>query len=424
MDRICIKPNKLSGNITIPPSKSMGHRAIICAGLANGKSRISHFDYSDDMLATIEAMRAIGSQIECYQNYIDVDGRHVFSNNQFLIDCNESGSTLRFMIPISLVKKSKVQFVGRGQLGKRPLDIYYDIFDQQGIDYTYKENQLDLKIDGALKADQFKIAGNVSSQFISGLLFALPLLKKDSLITLTSSLESKGYIDLTLAMLQHYGIQIDSSNDRNYKIYGNQSYQAVDYHVEGDYSQAGFYLVANALKSQIEIQGLDATSLQGDKEVIEILERMNCVFTKEGYRNKTLETLKATEIDASQCPDVIPVITVAASVAQGTTVIKHAERLRIKECDRLKAITTELNKIGAKIKETNDGLIIQGVSSLKGGVVSSWDDHRIAMSLAIASTICEEELIIERPDCVKKSYPGFWKDFEKLGGKFNGSKLG
>jgi 3-phosphoshikimate 1-carboxyvinyltransferase len=424
MNKLLLKPTILNGNIITPPSKSMGHRAIICASLSKGQSIISNFDYSDDMIATIEAIISLGSQIECFDKHLVINGNLTFSKKELFINCNESGSTLRFMIPITLTNKSKVTFIGQGELGKRPLDIYYNIFNQQGIHYEFKTDILDLKIEGILKNDNFEIAGNVSSQFISGLMFALPLLEGDSLITLTSPLESKAYLDLTIDMLKKYGIKIETINKHQYKILGKQDYKAINYTVEGDYSQASFFLVANALGNNISINGLKKDSLQGDKETIEVLKRMGCKFNLKDYKISNHQQLKATVIDGSQCPDVIPVLSVAASVAKGTTVIKNAKRLRIKECDRLKAMATELNKLGAKIQETEDGLIIEGVERLKGGEVSSWNDHRIAMSLAIASTICQEEVIINQPECVKKSYPNFWKDFEKLGGKVHGSQLG
>lgn len=417
MTALKITPHQLSGIVEIPPSKSMAHRAIICASLASKISRIDHIEYSQDILATIHAMEALGTKIEKHEDYVIIDGSTTYTNQEILIDCKESGSTLRFMIPISIVCPAKVKFIGEGNLGKRPLNVFYDIFDRQEIDYHYHQGVLDLSIEGKLKADVFYIPGNISSQFISGLLFALPLLKKDSKIILTSPLESKGYIDLTLQMLEYYGIHIENHDYQSFDIQGGQTYQSKDYYVEADYSQAAFYLVAGALNNDVVLKGLNLNSLQADKEVLEILTRMNAsiIQTDEGLSIKA-STLQATDIDGSQCPDVIPILSLACVFANGTSTIYNASRLRIKECDRLKAICQELNRLGANIIEKEDGLVITGLTSLHGSSVFSWNDHRIAMTLAIASTKLKEALIIDNKDCVKKSYPSFWQDFVKLGG--------
>lgn len=417
MTALKITPHQLSGTVEIPPSKSMAHRAIICASLASKISRIDHIEYSQDVLATIHAMEALGTKIEKHEDYVIIDGSTTYTNQEVLIDCKESGSTLRFMIPISIVCQAKVKFIGEGNLGKRPLNVFYDIFDRQEIDYHYHQDVLDLSIEGKLKADVFHIPGNISSQFISGLLFALPLLKKDSKIILTSPLESKGYIDLTLQMLEYYGIHIENHDYQIFDIQGGQTYQSKDYYVEADYSQAAFYLVAGALNNDVVLKGLNLNSLQADKEVLEILARMNAsiIQTDEGLSIKA-SALQATDIDGSQCPDVIPILSLACVFANGTSTIYNASRLRIKECDRLKAICQELNRLGANIIEKEDGLVITGLTSLHGSSVSSWNDHRIAMTLAIASTKLKEALIVDNKDCVKKSYPSFWQDFVKLGG--------
>lgn len=417
MTQVKVSPTLLKGSVAIPPSKSMAHRAIICAALAKGVSRIDHIEYSQDILATMSAMEALGTKIERHEDYLMIDGTSTYKSKEAFIDCKESGSTLRFMVPISIVHQNNVNFVGEGNLGKRPLTVFYDIFDKQHIDYQYIDHVLDLKISGVLQADTFKVPGNVSSQFISGLLFALPLLEKDSKIIISSKLESKGYIDLTLQMLDTFGIKIINHDYQEFIIKGNQSYQAHDYYVEADYSQAAFYLVAGALGNDVVLEGLNLNSLQGDKEAMDILERMGAsILEEDGKIRVQASHLKATTIDGSQCPDVIPVLSLAACLATGTTTIIHAERLRIKECDRLKAVYTELSKLGANIKETPDGLIITGVDKLTGGQVSAWADHRIAMTLAIGATRTKEALIIDNKECVKKSYPSFFEDYVKIGG--------
>lgn len=405
MSNITLTPKKLSGSIKIPPSKSMGHRAIICASLSDGISTITNFDYSDDMIATIQAMESLGTVFVKEDDKLVVDGRNTFTKKNSLIDCNESGSTLRFLVPISIVKDNNVRVIGRGNLGKRPIKTFYDIFDRQNIEYSYKENELDLCIKGQLKPDTFFIKGDISSQFISGLLFSLPLLDGDSVIKITSPLESKSYIDLTLSMLETFGIKIINNNYEEFIIKGNQEYIPTDYEVEGDYSQSAFFYSANFIGNDVVLHGLNENSLQGDKECIDII------------KNLTLNDGKEVTVDATNCPDIIPIISVCASLRRGTTKIINAKRLRIKECDRLSAITTELTKLGANIVESEDSLFITGVESFTGGNVSSHSDHRICMMLAIASTRCKDNITIDDKECVKKSYPSFFSDFIKLGGE-------
>lgn len=422
---IQIIPHQLKGSVHVPPSKSMAHRAIICASLARGKSTITNIEYSQDIKATISAMKALGTMIFEHDDYLEIDGTTTFIKNQCEIDCCESGSTLRFMVPISIVCEANVHFVGEGRLGKRPLDVYYDIFEKQGISYLYKENCLDLYVRGRLHGGEFEIPGDVSSQFISGLLFALPLMDEDSFIKITSPLESKGYIDLTLQMLNQYGIQIINHDYQEIIIPGNQHYYPHNYRVEADFSQAAFYLVAGALQNHVVLKDLNLESYQGDKEAIAILERMGCelIPQEDGYQIVTHQLI-ATTIDGSQCPDIIPVIALACALAKGTSKIEHIGRLRIKECDRLRATVEVIQQLGGQAQELDDSMIIEGVEQLRGGHVSSYNDHRMAMMEAIASTVCKDKVVIDEKDCVKKSYPSFWEHFQMLGGIFDECELG
>lgn len=426
-----ISGGKLKGDVKIPPSKSMAHRAVICAALGTGISKIRNIDFSDDIIATINAMRALGAIIEEKEEYLEVkgikyDGLHLNRDFERVVDCNESGSTLRFIVPISLVFEGVTRFVGRGNLGKRPLTTYYEIFDKQGIEYSYKEGVLDLVVNGSLKPGEFKVKGNISSQFISGLFFSLPLLNGDSKVIITTELESKGYLDLTLSALKDFGIEIVNNDYKEFIIKGNQNYVGRDYTVEGDYSQGAFFLCADAIGSEVNILDLKSDSLQGDREVIDILTRMGVVFQRSN--NSILgkcRKLRSTIIDASQCPDIIPVVSLVAALCKGTTEIRNAGRLRIKECDRLNAVAVELNKLGANLTEYEDSLVIEGVNELQGGVeVWSHKDHRIAMTLAIAATICKEPIIIKDYECVSKSYPHFFEDFKMLGGSVSEWSMG
>ena len=425
MTQIAITPKKIKGSIQVPPSKSLAHRAIICASLARGKSIIRNIEYSKDIEATISAMKELGTMIFQYDDYLEIDGTTTFMRNMCDIYCHESGSTLRFMVPISIFYNANVHFMGEGRLGKRPLDVYYHIFDQQNISYLYRENVLDLYIRGQLKGGEFEIPGHVSSQFISGLLFALPLMENDSKIKITSPLQSKGYIDLTIQMLNQYGIKIINHDYQEFIIQGCQHYKPCDYSVEADFSQAAFYLVAGALGNDIHIKGLNLKTQQGDKEVVHILEQMGCCLTPcdDGYKMYP-SVLNAIIIDGSQCPDIIPVVALACALSQGVSQIVNIERLRIKECDRLKATVEVINQLGGIAMEKEDSMIIQGVSSLQGGMVSSYNDHRMAMMEAIASTICEDVVVIDQKECVQKSYPSFWEHFESLGGDFDEFNMG
>ncbi|MDP4089719.1 MAG: 3-phosphoshikimate 1-carboxyvinyltransferase, partial [Bacillota bacterium] len=352
----------LKGEAKIPSSKSIGHRALICASLSEGISRITNVDLSRDIFATCEVLRNLGVQISIDDNEITVkgSGKIVYSGEELF--CDESGSTLRFLIPLALLQGNEVAFNGRGKLVERPLTPYYDIFTDKGIKFRNNMSQLPLALEGRLIPGNYRIPGGVSSQFISGLLFALPLLEGNSLLEIEGVLESKPYIDLTLDTLKAFGININNNNYRTFEISGNQKYRARNYSVEGDYSQAAFFIAAGVMNGFIRCSNLNPVSLQGDKAVIEIVKAMGGDIDILGDKLIVKKSnLKAVNIDASQIPDLVPILTVLAAVSQGETLIYNASRLRIKECDRLKAIAAELNKIGAHIIEETDSLRIEGV---------------------------------------------------------------
>ncbi len=402
MDEITIKPNLLKGNIVVPSSKSLGHRGIIAAALSRGISRVDNIQLSKDIEATMEIMKELGAVVNIEGRSLYIDGRKMFSYEKKLdLRCRESGSTLRFLIPLALTKEGE-----------------YEIFKEKDIKYSREEGGLPLKVRGKLTSGTYRVRGDISSQFITGLLFSLPILEGNSRIQITTKLESKGYIDLTLDILKDFGIEIENNNYKEFNIRGAQKYNSRNYYVEGDYSQGAFFLVAGALGSSIVCSGLNKDSLQGDKVILDILEAMGCNVeeSEEGIKVKPSKT-KGIEIDASNCPDLVPVLTVLASLSEGETKIVNAKRLRIKECDRLHAITKELNKLGANIIELEDSLIISGVNELKGGEVDSHNDHRIVMALAIAATRTRGNVIINNPRAVEKSYPNFFKDYFKLGGE-------
>ena len=429
---IKITPRSLEGSIKVPPSKSGSHRGIIAAGLSEGKSKIDNLIFSKDIIATLNGMKALGVDYEMIEpreefgtGSVNIKGIGKVQIREHTIDANESGSTLRFLIPIAALDRSKVTFIGKGKLVERPLDTYYDIFKEQDIEYNTSDGNLPLTIYGGLKAGKFNIPGNISSQFITGLLFSLPLLKDDSTIIVTSPLESKGYVDLTLEVLDLFGIEVENEDYNKFIVKGNQKYVKRDYTVEGDYSQSAFWIVGGILGKSINCTGLNVDSLQGDKAILDIVKKMGAdINISEGEIKVNNSDTHGIEIDASQCPDLVPILATLAALSKGTTRIVNAERLRIKESDRLKAMATELNKLGADVVELEDGLEINGKESLNGGIVESWNDHRIAMALAIASTKCTGQVIIQNSEAVKKSYPGFWSDFEKLGGEISEWNMG
>ena len=416
---VTIKPATLVGEVLTPPSKSISHRAVICASLAHGTSLVENVAISDDVQATIEAMRSFGAAFEGVTEHTQHMDLHIsnsmasllasesFHTDSVKIECNESGSTARFLMPFFHLVEGEVTFTGKGRLSQRPFTPYFELFDKQGIHYVTEGGGLPLTVKGRLSPGRYEIVGNVSSQFITGLMFVLPFLEGDSEICITPPLESKDYIELTVDCLRAFGIEIDRKDERHYFIKGRQKYMSTHYKIEGDFSQGAFWLVAKSLGQKIEINGLELNSKQADRVILSIID----LFEHSKHESR--------EIDVSQCPDLVPIVSVLAALKPGTTNIINGARVRLKESDRLKAIATELRKMGADIEETTDGLIIHGKKHLQGGILSSWNDHRIAMALAIAALFCEQEVTIENAQVVNKSYPTFWAVFSKLGGQLD-----
>jgi 3-phosphoshikimate 1-carboxyvinyltransferase len=413
--KIKITPHPLSGTVDVISSKSLSHRYVIAAGLSQGTSTIKHVLDSDDLTATKKALENLGVTFK--GDYI-TGGDFKLRQKEF--DCYESGSTLRFMIPIALLQKEKVVFTGRVKLPERPLDVYESIFKQKNIDYAYlSKKKLPLEIKGPLRAGYYQVLGNVSSQFITGLLFALPTLKKDSVIEHVTPLESKGYIDLTLDVLDQFGIQIRYEHPYFY-IKGNQSYQNGSYTVEGDYSQAAFWMVAGLIGDQIKLTNLNPLSKQGDKKIIDIITEMQGkikYYKKDDSYVVTPSATKEAVIDLSQIPDLGPILMVLAALSKGITVFKHVSRLRMKESDRLEAMYQTLKKFGVDITLREDEAIIKGRDKLRGNqVFDSYGDHRIAMAIAIAAIKADGDVVISNAEVIQKSYPTFYEEYQKLGG--------
>lgn len=494
---ISIKSKKLSGRIEAPPSKSMAHRLLICAGMASISTgevcQVDNVTMSDDIRATVGALEALGLEIQmdliegetCKVTEsvpddeetkkvatVSSDARNRYSVRVAVadkmhrgdlgkdvedfveIDCKESGSTFRFIIPVLSIFSMKYGYKNfrlktSGRLIERPLGPYFDILDEEGIEYWIEGTSLYIRGMKPFDKDRYDIDGTISSQFISGLLFCLPMMDYNSQIVIKNRLESRGYVDMTIDSLSKYGVEVENIDYRIFKIKGKQTYIPLRTSVEGDYSQAAFFLVANLLGNCVEIGGLNPNSLQGDRRIVDILARVKSgsYDSVDGY----------FDIDASDVPDIVPIIALLFTQMPFKTRIRGVHRLRIKESDRLYAVVSQLNIIGLDISvdgegedtslfvnETGiegygkDGTYKIGETDEKGeednkvGVdkkkevylVDSFGDHRIAMTLAIAATISSKDLVIKDAHVVSKSYPDFWEDYKNLGGEIYEFDLG
>ncbi len=402
--KLLIMPQRLHGSITPPASKSQAHRLIMGAALAGGISTLYSVSGSNDITATLGCMEALGAkskQLDDTTLQIAGNAGNSAPAGQIL-DCGESGSTLRFLIPIALALTGDVTFRGHGRLMQRPQTPYFEIFQEKGIAYQLEGDFLTVR--GTLTPGQYSLRGDVSSQFITGLLYALPLLYGDSDIVLTTQLESESYVNLTLDALRQFGITIHPTA-QGWHIPGNQVYTSHNLAVEADYSQSGFFYAAQGIGNPVTVMGMNPDSVQGDKIVVDYMQQ--------------LSGTGPVDLDVRDCPDLVPPLALCATLrSDETTVISGAARLRLKESDRLASVTAVLNAMGADIEEGADHLTVHGVPSLQGGVtVDSWGDHRIAMMAAMAATVCRAPITLTGAESVKKSYPGFWADYCSLGGQ-------
>ena len=392
------------GSIQVPPSKSAAHRQVLCAALSRGRCSVSNVDMNEDIKATVAAVTALGVQAryDDSSSLLTLDASGLGGQNA-VIDCGESGSTLRFLIPIVAALGVSARFEGRGRLPYRPLGVYKELLPAHGVAFS-SQGGLPLEISGRLKSGVYRLPGDVSSQFITGLLFALPLLEGDSEIVLTSPLESKGYVDLTLSVLREFGVAAQETA-QGWKVSGGQRYTARNTRVEGDWSQAAFFLCMAALSpqgAQVELQGLRRDSLQGDKACVDLFRNFGLEIS--GRRDSLLAWnpragepyggLRGFPIDASQIPDMVPALSVCAALSRGETRIYNAQRLRLKESDRLAAMAEALTGLGGQVRATADGLLIQGVPQLAGGIAQGKNDHRVVMALAAAGLRCEKGLSV------------------------------
>lgn len=415
--KIKIKPSKLQGTLRVPSSKSISHRALICAALSEGISRVSGIDDSRDLRATRDAMEALGASFVFLGDGVwEVSGVSKHTEDA-LIDCGESGSTLRFMIPIAALLADRAKFVGEGRLPTRPIQTILDVFDQAGTSYTYP-GQLPLVTERFELPASFELDGSISSQFFTGFLLAAPIAKSELSLGIQGKLESEPYVELTQEVMAAFGVEVNRT-DAGYCVPAGQRYTSVDFRVEGDFSQAAFWIVAGLIGTEpICLRGLKKNSRQGDRAILFLVREMGGDWEWKNddlwvYPSKTY----GITIDVRDIPDLVPILSVLAAVSIGETRITNAARLRIKESDRLKSTTNVLTALGAKIKEEEDGLLIQGGKGFTGGLVDAWNDHRIAMAVAIASTRASAEIELTGSEAVKKSYPHFWDEFQRVGGE-------
>ncbi|MBR5542610.1 MAG: 3-phosphoshikimate 1-carboxyvinyltransferase [Oscillospiraceae bacterium] len=402
------------GSLFVIPSKSAAHRLLISAALADKPTKIICPAASRDIAATARCLSALGADIEEKDGVYNV--KPINKRKQAMLDCDESGSTIRFLIPVAAALGGEVKFVGHGALPERPMGPLADTLSENGADISY-DGRLPLTVRGGLKSGRFKIAGDISSQFISGLIFALPLLSGDSVIEIMGKTESLPYIEMTLAAVSQFGIKAGFCGNEIY-IKGNQSYKSPGtLTVEGDWSNAAFWLSLGAFSDEgITVRGLVSDSIQGDRAICEILSRFGAqVECGDGFVTVRRGSLRATEIDASYVPDLVPVLSVVAAVSEGETVIYNAGRLRIKESDRIKTTAAMINALGGEAYETEDGLRIVGKRELSRGRVDSANDHRIAMSAAVAAAVSQNEVIIDGAEAVQKSYGDFFEKYKLLG---------
>lgn len=413
---IIIKPSSLSGKTEAIGSKSDIHRLLICAAVANEKTEIDGIFFSNDVFATLSCINALGAKTVINQNRCTVYPIEK-STECPIIDCGESGSTLRFLLPVACAVTEKAEFVGKGRLPERPIGELITAMRSGGVKFS--EEKLPLKTEGKLRAGKYYIPGNISSQYISGLLMALSTVEGESEIILTSKTESVGYINMTLSTLSIFGADIKEEEGR-YIVKGkNRLISPKKIRVDGDWSNAAFFLAAGAIGDKIEIDGLNINSLQGDKEIIEILQRFGADVKEEnGTITVSKGKLCGCRIDLSDIPDMLPALAVVAAFAEGDTVFTGAARLRLKESDRLATVHKMITDLGGKATEFEDGLTVHGTNrGLTGGKTDCANDHRIVMAAAIAAAFCKEETVITGCQAVNKSYPTFFDDMKKLGGK-------
>ena len=409
---LTLSPRPIGGRIAAVASKSQAHRLMICAALADRATKIFCAEPSQDLDASARALAALGADF-AYRNGAYTVYPMEMPRGDNVLDCGESGTTLRLLLPVVGALGVSATFRLHGRLAERPLSPLWEAMEAHGCRLS-RPSADTVRCEGRLDGDRWEIAGNVSSQFISGLLLALPLTGEESDIMLTTPLESAPYADLTVQTLRQFGVEA-SRTEAGWHIPQGWGYTSCGKAaVEGDWSNAAFWLCAGAIYAPVTVEGLSLSSVQGDRAILSVLERFGAkVEADEGGVTVTPGDLRGVELDARDIPDLVPPIASVAACAQGTTRIFGAERLRRKESDRLQSVAAALSALGAGVEITTDGLLIRG-SRLTGGVVDSQNDHRIAMMAAIAACACTRPITLRSAEAVNKSYPRFWEDYKTL----------
>ena len=412
-----LSPSPLTGTIQIPPSKSMAHRLLICSSLARGFSQVSNVEYSVDIDATLNAMGQLGAVATRLENSVQMEGLPGgFATVTRPVNCVESGSTLRMLIPLFSLTGQQITFTGAPRLFQRPMTVYENIFNEQGLAFGLTPQNLVIK--GSLRSGDFHLPGDVSSQFISGLLLALPLLLGDSRIHIAPPVESRSYIELTRSAQAIFGVTSQWENDTTLLVQGGQRYTAKNSTVEGDWSQGAVPAVLAAVKGGITLAGLAENSAQGDKIILSVLEKSGA---KISWQNRLLhisggQLTSPGEIDMADCPDLGPILCTLGLFCQGKTTLVNAGRLRIKESDRISSIETEFKKLGARISSTSDTISVEGVFPLwPDKTTQSHNDHRVVMALSAAALAGDVDITIQGAQAIRKSWPSYFTQLQALG---------
>ena len=403
-----------AGMVTIPCSKSQAHRMLICAALSDVPSCLCLNATNDDIAATVRCLRVLGAAIDAQDGALHIRPISGAPTDCAQLDVGESGSTLRFLLPVLGALGVRAEVRMHGRLPERPLSPLQELLQAHGM--TFRHSGDVLHVSGQLTAGDFSLPGSVSSQFVSGLLFALPLLSGSSTLTVTGELQSARYVAMTEQAIRAAGITVQKTGQR-YRIEGKQAYHApAAQTVEGDWSNAAFFLCMGALsKTGITVRGLAQDSLQADRAILELLTRFGAEVRVDGASVTVRRgTLRGITVDAGPIPDLIPTVSVLAALAEGETHIENAARLRLKESDRLATTAALIRALGGQVQESPDALTITGAPTLHGGTADAAGDHRIAMSAAVAACGCAEPVIVTGSECVAKSYPAFWDDFSSL----------
>ena len=417
--RATISPGPLRGTLDAIPSKSDAHRAILAAALSDGPTDIVLSSFSQDIEATVACAAALGASAVRTPSGLRITPRPHGASARPALFFGESGTTARLVLPVAAALCAQAEAGGAGRLPERPMSAICRALSETGC--RLSGDRLPLSLRGPLRAGVYELPGNISSQYISGLLFALPLLEGDSVIALTSPLQSSGYVDMTLRTLAAFGIEADARQG-GWLVRGGQTYRSPGtYAVEGDYSNSAVWLCAGALGGDVTVCGLDPASLQPDRAVVQILERFGAQVDCAGgaCRVRPGAGSRPLRLDVSETPDLVPVLAVLLASAAGESALENAGRLRLKESDRLHTVTGLLRDLGAQAEEARDSMRIAGRGALCGGRTDAHGDHRIAMAAALAASVCSAAVTIENAQAVEKSYPGFFSDLRKLGGRID-----